>query len=173
MGAVEIEPVTRNATTSPGTCNDSFGTRAPATGGSALGSGTSSTSFSESISGLTPATTYYFCAIAENSVGTSFGDVLTFTTPGAPSVTSQPATAVTSDGATAFVSSGQRVFRVDLASGDRFVLADTATGNGDVITNFGALELDAGNNLLFGWNATYESVLIIDLETSDRVIRSR
>ena len=70
----------RFSTTNPGTCNDSFGTRMPASGGTALGSGTSSAAFSESISGLSAGTTYYYCAIAQNSIGTSFGSVASFTT---------------------------------------------------------------------------------------------
>ena len=59
----------RYSTTSPGSCNDSFGTRAPAMGASAVGSGTSNASFSQPITGLTANTTYYFCAIAQNSMG--------------------------------------------------------------------------------------------------------
>ncbi|MFO0577495.1 MAG: hypothetical protein U1A78_26120 [Polyangia bacterium] len=71
----------RYATTSPGTCNDTFGTRAPSTSGTSLGSGTSSVPFAQPIAGLSPATTYYFCAIAASSVGTTLGAVLSFTTP--------------------------------------------------------------------------------------------
>ncbi len=92
----------RYSTANPGTCNDSFGTRAPASGGSALGSGTSSTPFSQSISGLVPETTYYYCAIATNSVGTSFGSIQSFTatTATAPAVTTSAATSVAATGAT-------------------------------------------------------------------------
>ena len=54
-------------TTNPGTCNDSFGTRAPSSGGSSLGTGNSGVAFSRTTSGLTPGTTYYFCAIASNA----------------------------------------------------------------------------------------------------------
>ncbi len=89
----------RYATSSPGSCNDTFGTRAPGTDGSSLGSGTSSVSFSQGISGLTPATTYFYCAIATNSAGTSFGIVRSFTTPTPPVVTTQAASSVTSTGA--------------------------------------------------------------------------
>ena len=89
----------RYSTTSPGTCNDTFGTRAPASGGTSLGAGTVPASFSEGITGLARGTTYYFCAIAANSVGTSFGDVVAFTTADAPAVTSEAATEVTSTGA--------------------------------------------------------------------------
>ena len=34
--------------------------------------------------GLTPGTTYYFCAIISNPSGTGFGSVLSFTTPAPP-----------------------------------------------------------------------------------------
>ena len=56
--------------------------------------------FSEVLTGLTTGTTYYFCAIASNSIGTGFGTLLSFTTTGAPIVTTNAASAVTSTGAT-------------------------------------------------------------------------
>ncbi|MBE7451667.1 MAG: hypothetical protein HS111_23080 [Kofleriaceae bacterium] len=84
----------RYATASPGTCNDSFGTRAPGAGGAALGSGTTSQVFSQAIAGLSPATTYYVCAIAQNAVGTSVGAVVSFTTPAPPTVTTTAATSI-------------------------------------------------------------------------------
>ena len=90
----------RFATTNPVTCNDAFGTRAPTTGGTALGAGNVAVPYSEPISGLLPNTTYFFCAIASNSAGTSFGSVMSFTTPAAPQVTTAAASAVTSTGAT-------------------------------------------------------------------------
>ncbi|MER2562493.1 MAG: hypothetical protein ABTQ32_17345 [Myxococcaceae bacterium] len=90
----------RYATTSPGTCNDTFGTRFPATGGSSVGSGTTPQTFTQNLTGLTGATTYFYCAIAQNAVGTSFGTVLSFTTLAAPAVTTLAATAVSSAGAT-------------------------------------------------------------------------
>ncbi|EYF04549.1 beta strand repeat-containing protein [Chondromyces apiculatus] len=89
----------RYGTNNPGSCNDAFGTRAPASGGTALGDGTIPVGYTEQLTGLTPGTTYYYCAIADNVAGTGFGAVLSFTTPGAPSVTTQPATAVMSSAA--------------------------------------------------------------------------
>jgi hypothetical protein len=70
----------RYAPSTPGACNDSFGIRAPFSGGTSLGSGTSAVSYSQAISGLTASKTYYFCAIAENTGGKAFGSVLSFTT---------------------------------------------------------------------------------------------
>ncbi len=90
----------RYSTTNPGTCDDVFGTRAPATGGTALGSGTTAVPFTQAITGLQPGTTYYVCAIAQSSAGTGVGTVQTFLTPGAPTVTTQAATAVSGTAAT-------------------------------------------------------------------------
>lgn len=54
-----------------------------------------------SLSGLTPATTYYVQAFASNDGGTAVGERLTFTTPGPPAVvTNTPALAITKNSAT-------------------------------------------------------------------------
>ena len=90
----------RYATTNPVTCNDSFGVRAPFSGGIGLGGGTSAVSYSQNVSGLTPGTTYYFCAVASNLVGTGFGAVLSFTTPAAPTVVTLAATGISATAAT-------------------------------------------------------------------------
>lgn len=70
----------RYSTTNPGTCNDTFGTRSPSTGGTNLGSGTSSVAYSSSVSGLSANTTYYYCAIASNANGIGYGAVSSFAT---------------------------------------------------------------------------------------------
>jgi len=90
----------RFSVTNPGTPDDSFGTRAPVSGGSSLGSGYSGMAYTQYISGLTPGTTYYYWAVTTNIVGTSFGSVMSFTTPDAPAVTTGTATLVTSTSAT-------------------------------------------------------------------------
>ncbi len=89
----------RYSTASPGTCNDSFGTRAPTTGGTALGSGSGSVNFSQNITGLAPNTLYYFCAFATNSMGTAVGQVQTFTTPSSPTAVTTAATYLTTNSA--------------------------------------------------------------------------
>ncbi len=68
----------RYSTTDPGSCNDSFGTRAPSTGGTALGSGTAAVAYTRAISNLTGGRVYYFCAIASSSAGVAFGTVQSF-----------------------------------------------------------------------------------------------
>src|SRR5439155_7203 len=79
----------------PGACSDSFRTRVPASGGTALGSGNSAAAFSQPASGLLPATTYFYCAIGQNPAGTAFGSAPSFTTPpAAPAVTTSGATSL-------------------------------------------------------------------------------
>ena len=90
----------RYSSTNPVTCNDTFGSRAPLTSGTNLGSGTSATAHSQSISGLSPATTYYFCSIVQTAEGTAYGSVLSFVTQGVPTASTQAASAISSTAAT-------------------------------------------------------------------------
>ena len=53
----------------------------------------------QAITGLTANTTYYFCAIAQNSMGVVLGAVNTFTTPAAPTAVTNAATTVTTNSA--------------------------------------------------------------------------
>jgi hypothetical protein len=86
----------RYSTVSPGSCNDTFGTRAPSSDGSALGANNTSVAFTQAVTGLTPATTYYVCALAVNSAGTGLGTLLTVVTPSAPTAVTVSSTAITS-----------------------------------------------------------------------------
>ena len=67
-------------------------------GGTQVATGLGSTGYVDTFP--SDGTTYYYCAIAQNGVGTAFGGVLQLTTPAAPSVTTDPATGVTASGAT-------------------------------------------------------------------------
>lgn len=61
-----------------------------------LGSGTSSVPFSETLSALSPNTTYHYRVVASNSAGTVNGQDASFTTgPLAPTATTLPASSVT------------------------------------------------------------------------------
>ena len=78
----------------------------PTTADGKTSDGTGSASFSSNLTGLTPGTTYYVRAYAINSVGTSYGNELTFTTTAlsAPSVST---TAVSSIALTTASSGGE------------------------------------------------------------------
>ena len=71
-------------TTNPGTCNDAFGTRVPATGAQDLGLELQRVALHAVRTGLSPTTTYYYCAIAQNSLGTAFGAVIVVHDPRPP-----------------------------------------------------------------------------------------
>jgi uncharacterized protein (TIGR03382 family) len=71
----------RYATTEPtGGCTDSFGKRAPATGGIDVGSGTTAGPLTLALTDLRPNTRYFFCAVASNIGGAGLGAVLSFET---------------------------------------------------------------------------------------------
>ena len=73
----------------------------PATSGSRTNDGTGDGQFTSNLTGLTAGTTYHVRAYAANSVGTAYGDDITFTTLGKiPEAITQPATNITSSGAT-------------------------------------------------------------------------
>ncbi|KKS38199.1 MAG: Metallophosphoesterase, partial [Parcubacteria group bacterium GW2011_GWA2_42_14] len=64
-------------------CIDSGGTRVPTTGGTSLGALNTPQPYSQSVTGLTASTNYWYCAFASNSVGIEAGTVRPFTTPAA------------------------------------------------------------------------------------------
>src|SRR5262249_37412652 len=95
----------RFSATDPGSCNDTFGTRIPSSSGTSLGGGTIAVSYNYYTTttgvSLSPGTTYYYCAIASNVYGTSFGTEQSFTTPAVlPTISTGSATNLTSTGAT-------------------------------------------------------------------------
>ncbi|QQS31614.1 MAG: carboxypeptidase regulatory-like domain-containing protein [Acidobacteriota bacterium] len=135
-GGAETTGWYRYATASPGTCNDSFGTRAPSTGGTSLGSGTTSVGYSQAITGLSASTTYYFCAIAQNSEGTSFGAVQQFTTTAPPPAVQFAASTFMDDESQSAVITVTRTGSLAVASSVDVVLTDgTATGGADCTTS--------------------------------------
>jgi phosphodiesterase/alkaline phosphatase D-like protein len=80
------------------------GSYGSSTTGSSAGSGTSATSVSASLSGLSSSTTYHYRLVAVNGAGTTNGSDLTFTTGTAPqasppTVTTAAASSVTATGA--------------------------------------------------------------------------
>ena len=78
-------------------------TQNPTIAGSHTTDGTGTGVFTSSLISLNPTTTYYVRAYATNSVGTSYGNELTFTTTSsatAPTVTTTAVTAITSSTAT-------------------------------------------------------------------------
>ena len=67
----------------------SYGTR---TSSMSAGSGTTATSVSATLSGVTPGTLYHYRVVAKNTAGTSPGSDMTFTTRALPKVVTLPAT---------------------------------------------------------------------------------
>jgi hypothetical protein len=81
-----------DAITAQGVCWST--TTAPTTANSKTTNGTA-TPFTSSITGLTSGTTYFVRAYATNSVGTSYGNEISFTTLAAPTVTTTAITSIT------------------------------------------------------------------------------
>jgi uncharacterized protein (TIGR02145 family) len=70
----------------------------PTTSGSITNDGTGTGVFTSTLTGLTPSTTYYVRAYATNSVGTAYGNEVTFTTPVIPAFTCGTSTVSDVDG---------------------------------------------------------------------------
>ncbi len=66
----------RYSAINPGSCTDVCGTRTSAPD-AALGSGSSGVNYSKAITGLSTGVTYYYCAIASNAGGKSYGSIAT------------------------------------------------------------------------------------------------
>ena len=147
----------RYSTTNPGICDDTFGTRLPATTGDTLGSGSSDVEYSRAAYGLTASTTYYFCAVASNAYGTGYGVLLSFETIGVETFAWRRRVTVNNQNATTYSD-----FQVK-------IIFDTATliSQGKMRSDCGDLRVrDTGgvNDLPywidadFGCNHTYTSV---------------
>jgi hypothetical protein len=106
--AVTTNSATLNATVNPNgqptdawfqwTTNiSSYGNITSPTG---VGSGTNALPFAAQLAGLTPNTTYYFCAVADSGSGRVSGTYAMFTTLMAPTVATLPATALAATNAT-------------------------------------------------------------------------
>jgi phosphodiesterase/alkaline phosphatase D-like protein len=137
----------RYSTVSPGTPNDAFGTRVPSSGGTALGAGSSAINFSQSLSGLTPGTTYYYAAIGQNTSGTSFGSLMTFVTPAVPDATTNAATSV--GGATATLNGTGNPHGASTTGWFRYSTTNPGTANdvfGTRVPSSGGTALGSGNS---------------------------
>ncbi len=91
----------RYRTTVAASCDDSdaWGTRVPASGGTVLSSKGSPANYSERITGLSPATRYWYCAIGSNAGGTRMGNPPRTFTTSAPIPPSAPTGFVAATGA--------------------------------------------------------------------------
>ena len=96
--------------------------------GSALGAGSTPVAYSQAISGLAPATTYYYCAIVNNTEGTGFGPILSFTTLAAPpTANTTAATALT--GTTATLNGNGNPNGASATGWFRYATVNPGTGN--------------------------------------------
>ncbi len=124
-------------TSDPGTCSDTGGTRVPSSSGTALGTGSSNVAYAQGITGLTPGTTYYYCAISDNgSVGV--GTVSNFTTAGGGQCASVPE-------AGNYTLASSCVFQGTGADG---------VDNGSGTTNTALMTIQSGQSLTLGPNQT-------------------
>jgi hypothetical protein len=152
-----------------------YGTSTAPTTGTSDGT---ATPFTSSLTGLTPGTTYYYRAYATNSVGTSYGTEMSFTTSAPPVITYYPKTSATdlsrtiswTDDATGTAGTSP----VDFTSANQqfnitrnpFVLSPWAiSGGSNVILSvtgltfrqFSSLTVGSGSNFDFGGNNNYNT----------------
>ena len=81
-------------------------TQTPTIANTKVSNGTGTGSFTSNVTGLTPGVIYYVGAYATNSIGTAYGQIVTFTTPAATVIPSLTTTTVTAILATSATSGG-------------------------------------------------------------------
>ncbi len=137
----------RYSTTNPGSCNDTFGEKVPSQGQS-LSPEITPVLFAAFTNRLTPETTYYFCAIAQNSSGISFGEVLNFKTL-PPLVTTIVTTDITN---TTAILNGSVIpldslgRPIDVTAGFRYGLVDIGRCSETFGTSTGGVFIPKGTN---------------------------
>ncbi|MEI6697216.1 MAG: hypothetical protein WCO13_14270 [Bacteroidota bacterium] len=134
-----------SAVTARGVCYAT--TTAPIISGTHTSDGTGNGSFTSTLNGLTDNTNYYVRAYATNSLGTSYGNEVSFTTLSVSSPTTTVATSVSSSGFTANwdAVSGAANYKLDVSTSPTFGTSSSTT----LSEGF-----DAGTTVPNGWTFT-------------------
>lgn len=160
--------ITSTTARSGGNVTDSGGTRVtqrgvvwstspnPTTANSLTSDGSGTGTFASNLTGLKASTTYYVRAYAINSAGTAYGNQLSFTTPAAGGIVSNPGAGVTFDGytyPTVVLGNGQEWMAENLRA-DNYA-------NGDPIANVTGdvdwMNLTTGAWVNYSNNASFEN----------------
>jgi len=126
----------------------------PTTANSKTSNGTGTGNFSSSITGLTGGTTYYVRAYATNSVGTSYGPVISFTasaaTPAAPTASAASSVSCTSMSANWSAAANATGYYLDVNTNNTFtgtaILNNQSTGN---VTTYSVTGLTASTTYYY------------------------
>ena len=150
-----------------GTSNVACSSLSTVTSNTNMGSGTSGVANPQGIASLSANTTYYFCATATNSDGTTYGNVLSFTTlPNKPNVITggssfvNPTTASLSGYVTPNGSSTDRIFRYGTSNVACSSLPNVTSavnmgsGTGQIFGTQGVASLSASTTYYFCVSAT-------------------
>lgn len=73
----------------------------------------------------------------------------------------------------AIITSGSTFYSVDLATGDRSILLEPETGNGEALPNSTSIAYDPATRVLYTWDEMFEAVFAVDATTGDRVVVSK
>lgn len=74
------------------------------------------------------------------------------------------------DGQNVLVNSWEAIYRVDLASGDRVILADSDTGAGESLSVVYRTAYDPSSGLVYAVNGGSDAIIVIDAKTGDRLV---
>ncbi len=74
------------------------------------------------------------------------------------------------DGENIMIAAGRIVYRVELATGNRTIVAADCCGNGEAVQNIRNMSYDATRNVLYAVSPDYDAVFMFDVVTGDRVV---